>query len=310
MAHEPIIFNKWPTLAEYQWSEGELPPDKSVVHVYMEQLFEFFKALEGSTNKYILITGSSDYGIIEQKRWPVWHDANVWMHGFVIVNENIGYNDIVIPARCDKTKCNIDDKYSIKMYSYTGATFDKIPDNIVLWFCVNNDLNDDRIEHIPFGLPEWTSQLIEKAREKVDSWPERDIDTYVNFQPNTTERARLLQECQNIIVDKDEKGFLKEIPHADYVQRLLHSKAVLCPEGNGRDGFRIAESISLGAVPIIVTRQDANWIKPYIELNARVVTLDGICLNGGGPVKFDLTGTSLDLNMWREKVRFFKEVFL
>lgn len=291
-----ILDTSWSNLAEFRLSNPvtELPPDRSIVHCHLDEINQFFNLLESSEseNKYILISSRSDYGLDYQEDFPVSKDMEKVFQFNKIDSKN--YDPLIIPARCNVDKCKITDKYSIRMYQFTGATFNYVPKNIVKWYVVNCNIEHPRIERIPFGVSE---EFMNTAEEKlVSSYAVSDVyQCYVNFSPNTIERANLLKTLQNC------NGFRvkRNVSCAEYVEDILESDAVLCPFGNGWDSYRVLETIYLGKIPI--------WEKQHRILSAYSGIQYGILGGGGSCADLNYENTKVDLDYWQSKINKDKE---
>lgn len=238
---------------EFDSNNRELPPSGSVVYVHMEHIYDFFRLISKTSNKYVVVSANSDFGVVQQSENPVWKDMKSWL-SFVQIDQQMKYNPLLIPQRCDTTKCRMDDEYSIKCYSYTQATFDVIPENVTHWFCTNADIIHPRVTQMPFGIPDWSAKHIIDKESKYglpNNNYARPISLYVSFQLNTNERAQLLSQLRGTFIPgmKIESG---NVPHDEYVNDLFNSKYVLCPAGNGLNSFRVLEAVYCGAVPIVL----------------------------------------------------------
>lgn len=305
---ELILHNKWKSLADYEWTPDNRDiVDGSVVFVHMDHIYDFFKDIARTNNRVVLISADSDFGFRKQDNEPVWKDMGRWLN-FIPVNEELGYNPIVIPARMDPRFCKIDDKYSIKVYSFTKATVDFIPENITHWFTTNCDCSIPGVSHIPFGIPEWSAGLIEekiKSGENQKNSLSRNTRVYVNFQVNTLERSSLKNiykshRNNNIFVEDT------EISHSDFIDRLVDSHYVISPPGNGLDCFRTLEAIYCGCVPVIISSLHN---EPYFSLPHSISDnlVDFKEREYNTPT---LDGTTADFAYWREKIAKRKELLL
>lgn len=310
---ELILHNKWKSLADYEWTpDNRTITDGSVVFVHMDHIYEFFKDIARTNSRVVLISADSDYGFMKQDNEPVWKDMGKWLN-FIQINDEIGYNPLVIPSRMDPRFCKIDDRYSIKVYSFTKATVDVIPENITHWFTTNSDCDIPGITHIPFGIPEWSAGLIE---EKIKSGAtkkkslSRSIGTYVNFQINTIERSSIRNYYRSVGNKTNRRYdiFVEngEISHEEFIDRLVESHYVVSPPGNGLDCFRTLEAIYCGCIPVI----SKSWHNaPYFSLP---------CCISNDFVNFDekeydidtLDGTNADFGEWRKKIEKRKEILL
>ena len=235
----------WYRLCDYKYTQQNYLPT-GVVHVSLGAIPEFFARIKNNKEKYIVISSREDFGLCYQAQFPPWLD--IGKAGYIFARPEHSYSTFMVPPRVDLKTCNPTDKYSIKCYCYTKATFDEIPSNVVHWFVTNCMINDDpRITAIPFGI-NCTKQnfdaldLICNIEIKKDKKP-----LYVNFTFNTYERVELFKyysTCQFTTVKKDLSG-------KEYLEDVAEHAFVLCPNGNGIDCYRTWEALYLGAIPII-----------------------------------------------------------
>lgn len=296
---EKINCNKWKTLCDWTYDAPDYnePSHCCVVYVPMDQIDKFFAYAdevdtEDTPLNFIVVSANSDYGIAYQREHPIWLDMKKWLD-FIPIDSSLGYNPLISPARCNLTDCKADDKYSIKMHSFTKATFTRIPRCITHWFCVNCDIEDRRVTPIPFGIPDWSEKLINRTEEE-----NRNIGFYLNFQNNTAERTHLKPRFKNTENFKVIDG---EISHEEYIDNLYKSVYVPCPSGNGLDSYRVLEAIYCGAVPILPT---ARWSKAYKDLP--VITINNFGWlpkiaedNGYRVFDSDLENSPADFNYWK-----------
>ncbi len=204
-------------------------------------------------HKYVVVSGMSDFGLELQEDATVANDMLKWLNFITSKIPDLGYEPLVIPPRCNQSDCKLRDQYSVKMYSFTKATFDIIPRNVAHWFCVNCNIPDNgRITKIPFGVAEWSAPIITGFQPVAAKLPK----VYVNFQANTVQRFQLIKAASQMECCTVES----EVSHADFVRRVSEHQWVICPEGNGFDSFRVIEVLSQGSVPIMVRNR---WNRCY-----------------------------------------------
>lgn len=248
-----IHCKRYQEICDQNWGRGD-EITGNVVHVDMDSIPEFFDKLRTHPKKVVVVSSCCDFGLCYQQEYPVYSDISKAARMFV--HPSIGYDSMTLHARCDKARCRLGDKYSIKCYSYTSCTFPEIPKNVVKWYMTNGRVfNDHRIENIPFGV-NGTDGI--ECCKKVADYPinsKRDIDIYVNFGFHTFERVDIYQYYQyvasqfpfNIVVEQE-----KDYEH--YLNMLSRSKYVLCPAGNGVDCFRNLEALYMGAIPVFESK--------------------------------------------------------
>lgn len=290
-----ILHTDYAGLCEFSFDEttNVLPPS-GILYCPLDHVSQLFDLCRNSKEKYVLVSGSSDYGLCLQEEHPVWRDMARWTQ-FTDYSK-IGYNSLFIPARCDVDHCRITDKYSIKMYSFSKRTFQDIPANIVHWFCVNSDVSDSRITKLPFGVPDWSAPLLNHT-------PKSSFAVYCNFQSNTIERAAI----KKLFRDEPDVVCEENVPIADYVGRLSRIPFIISPNGNGVDSYRILESLYSGCIPVI---QNEAWSHAYDNLPVvRVNTYYGVVdklrdlfATQWSKVDFSLEGTRADLLFWKNQI--------
>ena len=272
---EIIHVKSWMDLGDCNYEidhDDDSIPESGVVYCNIEHIHKFFEKCGRTDNKYIVISGFSDYGVALQKEHPVANDMIKWLP--FIENEipNIGYSPLIIPTRCEVEKCKIEDKYSVKCYSNTYSTFSSIPNNIIKWFTVNPMIKDDRIVNIPLGVgKDAPSEIVEACLSESDllknSASDRVKMAYINWQDHTIERIRL----KNALIRLDPAwGTIVREPkeYKDYLTDLMNHAFAICPEGNGVDCYRILECIYCGTIPIVTKKIAYQYLEglPHVAI--------------------------------------------
>lgn len=271
--NEIIHCEKYYELCDYHYEdevrEWEHLPS-GVVRVDTASIPEFFDKVNGNGEKYVVISPRCDYGIHQQNVNLPCFDFYKWIK--LAMRPEHGYNDLHMPARLNKKKCNIRDTYSIKCWSYTEATFSNIPLNVLHWFVVNCEITHPKVTTIPFGINGVDGDLSNaEAIANYKFTKSRDKLLYVNFQFYTTDRAELWHYYKNI--NHPQVTCKRDVGFDEYLDDLATHRFILCPAGNGIDCYRTLESIYMGAVPIIEHRLG---MSPYIEAGSHVVTADNL----------------------------------
>ena len=278
-SNDIIESDVWKKIANCHYAGGNLPP-KGLVHCRVKYLYEFLQRCgqEKGAGPYVLVTSDEDYGVVYQDRHPVWKDVlkYVAMRHFrdklgmmaaaelaayragsrvmrnpkdkagIDPSENEGgYSDVIIPARCDTRQCNVKHLYSFKTYAHTELTFDRLPSNISHWFAVNSAVEEDFLTPIPLGVQRGQAELlgsIEKGEKNL---------LYINFSMYTKPRLDALNyfsmkeyDWVTLVNDqgRTEGEFLEDIASHDFV---------LCPQGNGVYTYRLWQTLYLGSIPIV-----------------------------------------------------------
>ena len=236
---------------EYKCDNLDHVPDSGVIQVHNDEISEFFERCGNNGKEYVIVSPRSDFGIAYQSEHPTWQDMHKAIksipYDYTVDFSDLGYRHFVVPPRCDVEKCNITDKFSVKCHSYTNSTFSDIPENVNKWFLVNMMCQHPKMECLPFGIPSWSYEILDKVEKKEKN---KEKSLYVNFQTYTMERLWIksyyrdsnLPFCTYVEEAKDNESYLNE---------LASHKFVLCPNGNGIDCFRTWEALSLGTIPIV-----------------------------------------------------------
>lgn len=134
---------------------------------------------------------------------------------------------------------------------------DKIPENVIrVWSQNYNGIKNDKIKPLPIGLerkrwfPEQNKQIIIGEYSELDNI-DKEYNVYMNFNIKTNSERKTWHDT---LKDKDfvvtemkgnGGGFL------NYINKMIKSKFVLSPPGNGIDCHRNWESLYIGTIPII-----------------------------------------------------------
>lgn len=239
------------SLCDVVWHEDRvrtIPPDKSVVFVHADNIKHFFGKCCQNGRRYILVSAESDFGLYHQQE----AHPNADLPGLLpyvpwqaMVGERGRYVQATIGPACKTEQCDIADKYSLKSWNFTHATFPDIPENVVHWFVANCNIVHPRVSWVPFGmaLPEQGEFPL-----SLRSRPKRKL-LYVNFERYTSERTHL----KNHYASAGAVTCVAEarLPRGRYWQDIAEHKFVLCPEGNGLDCYRTYETLYLGSYPVM-----------------------------------------------------------
>lgn len=240
-----IWHTRWKELVDFDWDgRPDVPP--GVIGCDITRIPELFSLIKENGRDYIIVSYNSDFGLNYQKEVPPAADLAKWIEMRLNTEEH-GYNSVSCPPRLNLARCNITHKFSIKCYAYTKCTFDEIPKNVKHWFTTNNNVEEDVVTTIPFGvygIPECLDNIKRIInRENVGRRPA----AYANFQFCTLERVKLFGQMSADI------GFFKcerDLDHATYMDRLSEVLVTVCPFGNGYDSYRNLEAVYAGSIPI------------------------------------------------------------
>ena len=306
---EIINVKSWMSLGDSNYEidhADDSIPESGVVYCNIEHIHKFFEKCHDTNNKYVVISGFSDYGVALQKDNPVGHDMVKWIPFIESEIENLKYSPLLVAPRCNVETCKIDDKYSVKCYSNTYSTFNRIPDNVVKWFTVNPMIRDDRIVSIPFGVgkdaPEdicstASNPLCMNRSDRVN-W------VYANWQDNTVERNKFKKgllayqpEWATIVIEPK--------PYLEYLSDLTKHSFAFCPRGNGVDCYRILECLYCGCIPIVKNEIAYDYlddlpcvkVQDWAEINLEFLKEELKRIS-----KTDFNMGKITLGFWKEKI--------
>ena len=260
---EMIQCKDWFSLVDYHYTgQDDLP--SGIVGCDILKIPEFFAAIDGQDEEYVVVSARNDYGLYYQSQHPDWRDLHKSMR--LAEAPQYGYRPLTIEPRVELEHCDPDDRYSIKCYCHTAKTFDKIPKNVKKWYLTNCGVSETNVVPIPFGIAGGGDD----GTEKRDIISSSDIDLprnkllYVNFQFYTGERADLYGFYSTYSGYTCERNVTFEY----YAKALAEHVFVLCPNGNGIDCYRTLEAIYSGCIPVLeineVTRNYGVWNLPVI----------------------------------------------
>jgi len=252
-----IYAAKYAEICEHSYDhQTDLPG--GLWHVDPSAIPEFFQSINDNGRDYVVVSPSSDFGVCYQRYNHPAHDLAKWAK-FQLGPQH-GYNNLMMPARINPERCNEGDTFSLKCWSYTEATFPRIPDNVRHWFIANCEIVEPRVTAIPFGIHGNKDML--EAVEKIAGHPGgiHSKLLYVNFQFYNTDRYELFRYFEQF----DFVTCKREVPFDEYLEDLANHKYVLCPCGNGWDCYRTLEAIYMGCVPILENRQGS--LSPYAHV--------------------------------------------
>jgi len=265
-----ITCKSYQPLCDYLYDYPNLDdiPPTGLVHVPLDHIEQFFKRIDSNGHRYVVVSSCSDYGLAIQNEHAPWKDMVKWIN--MQVGPSMGYQGIRIPARLDQQKCNINDTYSVKMHSWTNATFPKIPDNVHHWFLSNlmfvpdaeqyNFLYEsnthEKITAIPFGIAEGKASELHEAIKSKRPASERENKIYISWNDTTLERYQIRRELIEWQAYSGEKCLTVNLPenqdsYQEYLKNLARHKYVLSPPGNGADCYRTLESVYMGCIACV-----------------------------------------------------------
>ena len=252
-----ILLRDYDQLVQYRFNpDNREEPPSGIIRINPQDVPLFFK-LHGSNNKkYIIVSFDSDYGVDYQKNHHPNMDLLKMVHYYKwdqIQNRKDAYVALGLGPACVAENCNINDNYSVKVYSFTHATFNEEPDNIVRWYSTNVNVNHSKIIGLPIGYHDGIVKIIDQFMGK-----EKPHLCYVNYRNHTMERVHLSQYFRT-------KHWCKVVNESvtteEYLQDIANHKFTICPPGVGYDTFRVYESIKLGTIPIVLNSVFNNHLR-------------------------------------------------
>lgn len=249
-----IEVKSWMNMFETNYEEDHLDkdsiPPSGIVYCNIEWIPHLFNKCYTTDNKYVVVSGFSDFGFALQEEHPVASDMSRF---FPLVREEIannGYAPLFLPARCRTETCDIRHKYSVKTNNFTRDTVPDIPPNITKWFLSNTMIEDERVQGIPFGTNQGASEILPTIKRY--DFEDKENLVYINWQNYTEERFRLKNE---FAFRKLPWATIKEesdLEIEEFLDDIARHVYVICPQGNGIDTYRFWETLYLGSIPIVV----------------------------------------------------------
>jgi hypothetical protein len=167
----------------------------------------------------------------------------VYTHTFYVkqlfnIIQHLGRKFIIITHNSDE---NVDQSYVI-------------PDNVVMWYSQNVNMEHPKLQGIPIGLmnDRWDRGNNRKVImiERLKKVREYRNLAYMNHEAKTNlaKRRDLVSIFANAVwVTKDNR-----VPFESYIKNIYNHKFVICPEGNGLDTHRIWEALYMRTIPIVI----------------------------------------------------------
>ena len=289
-----ILLRQYDCLTEYRFNpDGDNP--SGIVRINPQDVPLFFKKCGNNGNKYIIISFDSDYGIDYQEYNHPNMDLAKMVHYYKwdeIQSRKEAYVALGLGPACVYDNCNTNDKYSIKVYSFTHATFNEIPDNIVRWYSNNVNINHPKVIGWPIGYHDGIAKVIDNFVGL-----KKDKLCYANFRNHTMERLSL-----NNYFKKQNwcKTVTESVPVEEYLKDISESKFTICPPGVGYDTFRIYESLKLGTIPIVLRAKFAEHLLDLPVLFANSYNIDNIDLDKAynDMLKYNWRWEKITLDYW------------
>ena len=265
-----ITCKSYQPLCDYLYDYPNLDdiPPTGLVHVPLDHIEEFFKRIDSNGHRYVVVSSCSDYGVAMQNEHPAWKDLLKWIN--MQVGPSLAYGGIKMPARVDHDKCDLRDTYSVKMHSWTNATFPAIPHNVHHWFLTNlmfvpdaEEYNfmyetntHEKITAIPFGIAEGKADELHAAMQSKRPYKDRENKIYISYNDTTLERYELRGELMEWQSYGGLDALSVNLPnqqdsYEDYLKKLRTHKYVLSPPGNGADCYRTLESVYMGCITFV-----------------------------------------------------------
>jgi len=127
---------------------------------------------------------------------------------------------------------------------------------VIVWFAENPYFEHPKLVPIPIGFmnahhsPIYNDHVLALKHAYLKPWTQRKITIYINFNQETNENARkgffeYFKKFKGAMILDERTTF------STYIKHLNNSKFVLCPRGNGLDTHRFAETVRMGAIPIV-----------------------------------------------------------
>jgi hypothetical protein len=272
----PVIYNQWSSLGE-KWETGNKFPESEIVFCTCDHIDSLFRTFGNELDGKTVISAESDFHPCYQLEYPPAEDFRKFLPMMSL--EDAGYSPLYMPPRINVGRSLITDKYSIRMYSFTNATFNKIPN--IKWFCVGAQING--CKNIPFGTDQESFDIIQKYKDL----PKKERIFYCcSF--TTNERATMFNKLKGV----DGVYCNQNLDKEQYYYEMCSSKFHLVMAGNSPDTYRHLDCLYAGVIPVTVD----NVKHPYKSLLGRLGNNLQIAYN---PVdSFELA----DFDFWRKEI--------
>ena len=303
-----ISCQSWEHICDFGWRRNSVA-DSGVVYCPLEYIHEFFSMCSQTTNRYVLVSACSDYGLHEQEKDHP--NADLWKHARrinfdAIARRRDGYLHTALGPACNTQFCNPADKYSVKYYNWTNSTFTTIPPNVVRWFCTNVNIVHPLIEAIPFGVNDDTG-YVGPACAARQGRAKRGL-LYVCFQPHTWERLELLEHYSR----QPWATTRGKVPVDQFFDEIAEHEFVLCPFGNGLDCYRTWETLYVNSIPVLQKSVFARHFSTY-----PIAVVDDFFMMSEYAFKEglkkmkntvqDYNGLPLKLSYWKNRLVYWRE---
>jgi hypothetical protein len=224
------------------------------IFCYLEDISFLFAELEKDKNRgrgIVVVSGGSDFGLYYQKEAPV--NADIHKYFYALKYDEMAasneYVRIMLDA-ADYERCNINDKFSIKIDRFTACTFNTIPECVDKWYCTNLNVTEEKIKFLPFGInyqghgKDIVGNYYQKPEEKFKR-------LYVNFEINSYNRIALANYYKQLAQNPNpELCYSEHVNIEQYYTDMSDNAVILAPTSNGADSYRIWESLIVGSIPV------------------------------------------------------------
>lgn len=174
------------------------------------------------------------------------------------------------------------------------------------WFAQNALLVHPKVTPVPIGIAnaQWPHGDLDTVSavmaEPAPADDEKPINVLGNFDVRTNfrVRARIAMDLMSINVP----FVLPVLSYKEYLREVKAAKFVVCPEGNGVCTHRLAETILMGSVPVVSSRQREYYLRMglfTVAVDDYTRTLDIV---GSAVVPASRLVAPLTLSFWRDKM--------
>ena len=265
-----ITCKSYHSICDYLYDYPNLDdiPPTGLVHVPLDHIEEFFKRIDSNGHSYVVVSSCSDYGVAIQHEHPPWKDMAKWLN--MQIGPSLRYNGVKMPPRIEEGACRETDTYSVKMHSWTKATFPSIPHNVHHWFVTNlmfvpdpeiyNFLYEanthEKITAIPFGIAEGKAAELHEAMKTKINPPDRENKIYISWNDTTLERYEIRSQLMEWQAYAGNQSLTVNSPdhqdtYEEYLKKLATHKYAISPPGNGADCYRTLESVYMGCITFV-----------------------------------------------------------
>jgi len=232
-----INYNKWMDFSHFvvnlhegrNWDSNILKKN-AIIFCHTDNLDILFSNIKFSPNKYILITGGSDWPIDSIRFNKKTDNIIKWF----AINVTYYHPDLIpIPFGIYPTKGSSRPPFEMEWFFEDGEIerLQKNPKDIETLYCTWNYISN----------PNKRTGILQKLKNNGLN--------YIWDRPGS------------------EEGNGENTPWKEYLENASHYKFMICPQGNGIETYRIWDALYLNCFPVVIKSITFNYKLPIIQVN-------------------------------------------